>query len=358
MTIAPTNASRPELLASRRHERGITLVEMMVAMVVGLILLVGIIQLFVSNKQAYRIQEGTNVMNENARYILNQMQYDLRMGDHWGGVESPDVEVMTDIDAIDGDCGGTAAAIDTAGVYGIDGDAASPLACIPDSDYVPNSDIVIVRYAEPTRRASGLLADDKIYIRSAIGRRGVVFQGANKADIPADMLPEDLDAETVAEEQPNVANYELRTIIYFLRPCASQDRGTADECDAADDNIPTLARLTLQGTKMVEQDVIAGVEQLQLAYGLDTDGDRAADIYKSATDVTGGNDWDKVVDIKLSVLIRNSELDVAAAPDAEPYHLYGGADGDGVEYIAPADVQQYRRKVYNASIQVRNMTRG
>ncbi|MGE3772889.1 MAG: PilW family protein [Gammaproteobacteria bacterium] len=346
-------------LAARR-QRGITLVEMMVAMVVGLILMVGIVQLFVSNKQAYRIQEGANVLNENARYLMNQMQYDLRMADHWGGVEAGEIDVDGDIDSIADDCDGAAAALRVAGVYGIDGDDASPLDCIPDSDYVPNSDIVIVRYAEPIRRASGALDDDRVYVRTAVGRRGYVFQGANLADLPSDLTPEVDDAATVEDEvaeQGDVANFRYRTFVYFLRPCSSQDLGAAGVCDDADDRIPTLTRLSLDGLALVEQDVIAGVEQMQLAYGVDDNGDRSPDRYLSAEDITADDDWGKVIDVKLSVLIRNTELDTTANDDSE-YTLYGGADGDGIVYTVPEDAKRYRRKVFNTSIQIRNMTRG
>jgi len=350
-------SSRPLVL---RRQRGITLVEMMVAMVVGLILLVGIVQLFVSNKQAYRIQEGANVLNENARYLMNQMQYDLRMADHWGGVEASEIDVDGDIDSITDDCDGAAAALQVAGVYGIDGEDESPLDCIPDSDYVPNSDIVIVRYAEPIRRASGALDANRVYVRTAIARRGYVFQGANLADLPSDLTPEADDAETVEEEvaeEGDVANFQYRTFIYFLRPCSSQARGNAAICDDADDKIPTLTRLSLDGLALVEQDVIAGVEQMQLAYGVDDNGDRSPDRYLSAEDVTADNGWNKVIDVKLSVLIRNNELDTTANDDAE-YTLYGGADGDGVVYTVPEDAQRYRRKLFNTSIQIRNTTRG
>lgn len=342
------------------RQRGITLVEMMVAMVVGLILLVGIVQLFVSNKQAYRIQEGANVLNENARYLMNQMQFDLRMADHWGGVEASEIEVDGDIAAIDPDCEGAAATLELAGVYGIDGEDASPLDCIPDSDYVPQSDIVIVRYAEPIRHASGTLEDERVYVRTAVGRRGYVFQGENLADLPSDLTPETPEAESLEDEvieEADVANFRYRTLVYFLRPCSSQDLGAAGVCDDADDDIPTLTRLSLDGLALVEQDVIAGVEQMQLAYGIDDNADRSPDRYLSAEDVTADNDWDKVIDVKLSVLIRNTELDTTANDETE-YTLYGGADGDGVTYEVPEDARHYRRKVFNTSIQIRNMTRG
>ncbi len=346
------------------RQRGITLVEMMVAMVIGLILMVGIVQLFVSNKQAYRIQEGANVLNENARYLMNQMQFDLRMADHWGGVEASDVDIDGDIDEIADDCDGAAASLQAVGIFGIDGDDASPLDCIPDSDYVPDSDIVIVRYANPIRVQSAQLAEraDEVFVRTAIGRRGIVFQGEDVDGLPADLKPESdaVDAATLEDEvaiKGDIANFQYRTIIYFLRPCSSQDLGDADVCDDADDNIPTLTRLSLDGLALVEQDVISGVEQMQLAYGVDDNGDRSPDRYLSAEDVTGDNDWDKVIDVKLSVLIRNNELDTTANDDNE-YTLYGGADGDGVTFEVPEDARRYRRKVFNTSIQVRNMTRG
>lgn len=354
-----------------RHQRGITLVEMMVAMVVGLILLVGIVQLFISNKQAYRIQEGANVLNENARYLMNQMQYDLRMADHWGGVEASDVEIDGGIAAIGSDCAGDAAALQNAGLYGIDGDDTSPLDCIPSSNYVPNSDIVIVRYGNPSgkclggRELSEELQDDEVYIRTAVGRRAVIFQGANKGGLPADLeydegtqgVCDGAPDDTELGEYPNTPTFKLKTVIYFLRPCASQALGTAGVCDDADDKIPTLARLSLKGLALVEEDVIAGVEQMQLAYGIDDNGDRAPDRYLSAEDITAGGDWDKVIDVKLSVLIRNTELDTTANDDTQ-YTLYGGEAGDGVIYTVPDDAKRYRRKVFNTSIQVRNMTRG
>lgn len=339
------------------HQWGITLVEMMVAMVVGLILLVGIVQLFISNKQAYRIQEGTNVLNESARYVLNQMHYDLRMADHWGGAERADVEILAGITPVSGDCSPPASALATAGIFGIDGAPGSPLDCIPTSDYVPGSDIVVIRYADPVRRASGALSDETIYVRSALGRRAVIFEGADIASLPADIAPEDPSALTVEEEAPDAANYEMRTIIYFLRRCSSQDLGTAGICDSQDDSLPTLTRLTLVGTNLVEEDVTAGVEQMQLAYGLDTNGDRAADLYQSADAVTAAGSWDRVVDVKLSVLVRNTEIDVSFE-DTNTYELYGGANGAGVRYVAPEDARRFRRKVFNSSIQIRNMTRG
>lgn len=340
-----------------RTQRGVTLVEMMVAMVVGLILLAGMIQLFASNNRAYRLQEATTVVNENARFALDQMQYDIRMGDHWGGVESDSVTMDSGMGTVTNDCAGNAAAAVAAGVIGFEGAATSPLACIPAADYQANTDVLVLRYAAPNRIASGSLNNSTLYLRSAIGRRGLIFQGEDKATLPADLKPANFTETNVFNEDPSAATYELRTVVYFIRRCASQDRGTTGVCDAADDTIPTLVRYRLQNMAMVAEDVISGVEQMQFAFGVDTDGDRSADVYQNATEVSTANRWNRVVNVKMSLVLRGLERDVTFT-DTTTYRLYGGTSGGTVSYTVPAADQQFRRKIYHATIQIRNMNRG
>jgi len=53
-----------------RHPRqqGLTLVELMIAMVIGLILIAGVIQIFLSSQQAYRTQESMSRIQESGRF--------------------------------------------------------------------------------------------------------------------------------------------------------------------------------------------------------------------------------------------------------------------------------------------------
>ena len=339
------------------NQRGVTLVEMMVALVVGLILLAGMVQLFSSNKQAYRIQEASNVVNENSRYVMDQLQYDIRMADHWGGVESDTITTVSGMSAVTDDCATNAAAVLPAGVFGLDGSTGTPVACIPTADYVANTDVLVLRYMAPDRVASGSVQDNTVYLRSAIGRRGMLFQGVNKTSLPSDLLPANWTQTNVLLEDPSMATYELRTMVYFIRPCASQAKGTANVCDTADDTTPTLTRFRLQGMNMVEEDVIAGVEQMQLSYGVDTNGDRSADVYRNATEVTAANQWARVVNVKMSLVLRNLARDTTFN-DTTTYRLYGGTAGATVNYTVPAADRQFRRKVYHSTVQIRNMNRG
>ena len=340
-----------------RTQHGLTLVEVMVSIVVGLIMLSGIISIFLSNKQAYRLQESTNVLNENARYALNQLQYDLRMGEHWAGLEPSDVEVDAPLQALAiATACSESPAISGTGFVGIEGDTTSPLDCIPDDDYQPDTDILIVRYAAPERVPSNtaMLSTD-IFVRTAIGRRGIIFQGTNIDGLPDSIRPTSPHptAENELNLEPQAANYRYHTVVYFIRKCASQDRGVPDVCDADDDTTPTLARLVLDGPALVQEDVVAGVEQMQLGFGLS---DRTVDPpeieYLDATTIETNGDWDKVANVQVSLVVRGEQFDVAYVDERE-FDMYGD-----FTYTPVGADRQYRRKLFNFSVQIRNQTRG
>lgn len=58
--------------------RGFTLVEILVAMTVGLFLTAGILTLFLGAKQSYRGTEAVGAVQENGRYVLEQLGQELR----------------------------------------------------------------------------------------------------------------------------------------------------------------------------------------------------------------------------------------------------------------------------------------
>ena len=328
-----------------RRQHGMTLVEVMVSITVGLILLSGVISIFSSNKTAYRLQESTNVLDENARFALNQIQYHLRMADHWGGIETEVLRVDAGLAAlpIAASTCTQSKAVSAVGFFALEGAASSPLSCIPDNDYQPNTDVMIIRYAGPDRIASADVKASDIYLRSRVAAEGMLFVGSALTTLPSTLYE--------SPDPPYEANYEFKTVIYFIRKCASQDLGTAGVCDAADDTMPTLTRLVLSGTSLVQEDVVAGVEQLQASYGLLSDGAQPKIKYAKATDIAA-SDWVKVVNVQVSMIVRGAEYDVTHADD-RAFKLYSDFDYDPV-----AADEHYGRKQYNFAVQIRNTTRG
>ncbi|MFM7330683.1 MAG: PilW family protein [Brachymonas sp.] len=63
---------------SRSHERGMTLIELLIAMLIGLFLLGGVISIFVSNQQNYRTNENLSRVQESARFAIEQLGREIR----------------------------------------------------------------------------------------------------------------------------------------------------------------------------------------------------------------------------------------------------------------------------------------
>ena len=62
-----------------KHPRGLSLVELMIAMTLGLFLLGGILQFFISSKRTFTYTEVFGKMEENGRFSLEFLARDLRM---------------------------------------------------------------------------------------------------------------------------------------------------------------------------------------------------------------------------------------------------------------------------------------
>ncbi len=63
---------------------GFTLVELMVSLAIGALLLIGLIQVFSSARTAYQLSEGLARVQENGRFAIDFLQRDIRLGGHFG----------------------------------------------------------------------------------------------------------------------------------------------------------------------------------------------------------------------------------------------------------------------------------
>lgn len=66
------------------HSEGFTLTELMVAMVIGLLLMGGLVTLMVNSKKNYAQQDYSARLQENARFAVQFLSYDIRMAGYYG----------------------------------------------------------------------------------------------------------------------------------------------------------------------------------------------------------------------------------------------------------------------------------
>ena len=81
MAFAKIKSIMTLAIDQRNHSRqqGVSLVEIMVSLVAGLILTAGVIQIFIANKQTYRVNNASARIQENARFALETLGRYLRI---------------------------------------------------------------------------------------------------------------------------------------------------------------------------------------------------------------------------------------------------------------------------------------
>lgn len=93
MNSACSNPHRHPLLVGkvnvRPRQSGFTLLELMIALTLGLLLLTGIGTIYVGSNQTYRVQEQSARIQESGRYALEVIGRSLRQAGYWNMPVSP-----------------------------------------------------------------------------------------------------------------------------------------------------------------------------------------------------------------------------------------------------------------------------
>ncbi|MEJ7929018.1 PilW family protein [Ramlibacter sp. AN1015] len=330
----------------RRQQAGLTLIELMVALVVNLMVIGGLLFLLLNQATTRdEMSKATQAM-ESGRHASRVLRDALQHAGFYGNYF--DVPAPT---AAPGACETAVAALTAAlrmPVQGFAGASGSPIsACIPNANYVSNTDILVVRRADTNAVTIATAAADaggRMYLQ-ATGTAVAVNTAANAtaANFPL------LYNTSVLVNAP----VELRRLVvqvYFVSPC--KDMANGSTCAASDDNgrpIPTLKRLELSATGATTNYAIVplaeGIQDLQLDYGLDQDNDGFADTYVALPATLA--DWSRAVAVRFNMLARNVEPSPGHV-DTKTYDLGGAAR------VGPLN-DAFKRHVYSDTVRLVNV---
>ncbi len=373
-TCADTAASRADRrqfragrLSAAPRQHGFSLVELMIALTVSLLLLVGLSTVLVNTRQANRLQTGLQQLNENGRYAIELMARDLRMAGYYGCTRDADP-----MDAAGPVINNIQYQFDNSGfvilpVIGFEHEtlqwhpAFTPDPADPPITAAQNGDSILVAIAVPARdgndrvvvTAAQTTTIDPVAFNSVAGiDAGEVLMLGNceRADLFIASAV-DTSSQTIAHAlgivgHPRLENatnafsntydtdaelYKFHSIQYVVKP------------DPSNNNLPTLYReINNEG----EEPVIPGVENLQLLYGEDTVGSTAPDVIVSASGVTN---WRNVRTIRVALLLRTENLyGTGAQSERNTYPIQVG------DLSFPDDGARVRRRVFETTVSLRN----
>ena len=226
--------------------------------------------------------------------------------------------------------------------------AASPVTCIDDANVVAGTDVLVIRRTNTTLPIGPLVANE-VYMQanadSTNAANPVIALGSQAANFTLVRK----DAVTPGLFIPaEIRKYHV--IIYFVSPCSEPVGGAV--CTAAADGgrpIPTLKRLRLafDGTAltMLTESVAEGIENLQVDYGVDADGDGLPDGAFVAAPASVAA-WSDVMGVQVFVLARTPERTTGIV-DNKTYNL-----GTFGAVVAPGDL--YRRHLFTSQVRLVN----
>jgi type IV pilus assembly protein PilW len=309
-------------------EKGLSLVELLISTVIGMIVIAAGGKLYVDSRFNSRIQDDLSGMQQNARVALDALSRDIRRAGYLSGNIDRRSIGGTGLRVPDGSCptaSGRWGAMLFRPIFGLD-DTNAGYACIPANDYL-RGDILTLRYAD-SRPVSTMPSSGELFIRSSL-TQGAVFQGEDEAN----------PGNAVAGSP--VFLRRLVSHAYYIRPS-----GVITCPDGS--RPPSLYREQLDRNGLpIAEELATGIEQLQVMFGIDANSDGSAMRFIDANAMSS-SDWDRVRQVRLWVLARQ-ECGYGGYRSPQTRYSMGS-----MTYQVPAAERGLRRMLFSKAVNVRN----
>lgn len=397
----------------RCRQTGLSLIELMVALLISLLVSIGILQIFSASRATYQMQDGLSRVQESGRYAIQYLQRQMRMVGYMGC--GADTERTTQASFVNH------LATYSATVPG--GDAVDPLYRFQrpieafSADALPSdltalnlravagTDVLVLRTVSEESvpvisiaRTAGNLglnvavvaADVSTVFGAQVNGNPVVYalQNCRSADVFVGTL-NTATVSAIGNAAPNVyldptvtdcnptgnCPWDFRISNVFLNASHGGPAPTEPQLNAElhraeytvlyvrpnPNNIPSLYMLRFKRDSASDlddpQELAEGIENLQARFGVDTTGDGQVDSYKSAADVNSGSTgaalderWRNVLSVRVGLVVRSPERAGVSAVD-------GAGDPRTLTLlgtlITPLD-DGMMRQVYETTISLRN----
>jgi len=347
---------------------GFTIVEIMIALSLGILLSAALIQVFGSSRQIANVETALSRLQETGRFSLDAITKDLRLAGYQGCADPNDIDITILADQLQG---GT---LPTAGVEGFEVDANGDFnpglagghefeniqpstAAAANIVARPGTDVVSIAYAsvldaeleEETGNSANVKVSDNpmnlsqgdfamisdcdsahiVEISNVTNGGGnITFAHASNVNSPHKI------ENPPYQEGAKLMTFENRT--YFV---ADTGRDTA----AGED----VFALYVKAFNQNPQEILEGVENLQILYGEQSAGGNIR--YVPAD--TAGLDFSQVVSVRVGVLVQSFQQ-VTEQPDTRTYNLPGAAISNAGAGAHAGD--NALRKTFTTTVKLRN----
>lgn len=372
-------------MKNTKKQAGFTLVELLVSMAIGLFLVTGVITVMLDSKENFLLEQELAYIQENARFAMDELSYDVRMAGFTGC--SNEGELTNTITGSSADW-----KYDSIGVIGYEeGDAGVPAEF--SADVVTDTDVLIINRGEPNdivtvsthspstqtitlSSAGSFEAGELLVIASANCGNMAIFQKTGPAAADATTIEHKTAGATPGNCRTALSNSAATNYAGYdcSAPPGAAELGVAFSAGSTimryssnayfvrtspATGLPALFKQTLtgaSGTATSQQlELISGVEDFQILYGVDNDATPDGDIdrYFSAATITSkvataANSyvaWDRVLSARITLVLRSMRPAYAENTAVDL--------GDGDTYN-----DRFMRQKVSSTVQIRNRASG
>lgn len=355
-------------------QRGLTLIELMIAIVLGLLITATVIQLFVNNKQTYRITQSQTQLQNNARFALSDLSKTIRSSGFTGcrAIERINVHVIASAPA--------SAAMEAASVISGDNNWPANTSTTNFGLVKEGSDVITVQRAE----SCGATLVGNLASASA----NVKVHNPNSCNLQENqvlMISDCIDAHIFkATQVTTIAGGTKQNIVYAINNNGSTkvndanffckgypEPKTAGSCTSFDQDdklygVDAEIYNFISESYFIRDDsngnpalwvfdnnsvkdalnpkiMVEGISDMQIDYGVDDNDNDVIDDYKTAQAVTTDDEWHKVISAKLSLLVETQETNLRLNDHELTYNGVTTTETDG-----------RIRRIYTTTIGIRN----
>jgi len=357
--------------------QGVTLVELLIAVTLGLLALAVMVGVFVSNSQNYRQNDAITALQDNARFAMDNLSRDLAMAGYWGGVRPIDASLSVLVSAeaaaavsptaTPGDCGPATSRADGRWLFNasdalefrnhLDSTAiTSRFHCL--NAVQGQTDVVMIRRVsgqaarELGSGASTTLAltEGRFYLKTNQSVASLFRFSSANGNVSQPMDCSDPQTGIVIGCPPQELPMQLYAYtprIYFVHNVSG------------DVKVPTLCRYVLRDdlagqTPAMEEDCLAeGVENLQLEWGiagttLDGNGEETIDRYLSSPTQA---ELARARSVRIHLLVRAADPKASASDATKAYEQLADYNCDDDSSFVGTGVL---RRAFTTTIQIKN----
>ena len=339
-------------MVEQLRQAGLSLVELMVSLLLGMILILGVTELYVSSKVTYSLTEQMSTLQENARIAFEMLVPQVRMAGYTGcanvNTAIPNVVAKPPVVVIDSSNNAIK------GHEAVSASSWSPtLTTNLVGNVLANTDVMTLQTSGSCDAwMTGNMTSDNANIQ--INPANTCSLAAGDTLILSDCASVDIFKATNVSASSGGGGGVKVTIAHANSQNTSNRLSKAYGADAEiykpistsyylksnTHGVPALYRLDNVANNL--QELVEGVENMQVLYGMDTDVffDGQVNQYKTADAVGPPDQWSRVLTVRINLLMRSLE-EVHASPTNTTFA--------GITYS-----DNYLRQEYTATVQLRN----